>query len=570
VSQLSAASIAVVVALVAGCAHEVDASVPSCEAVGAASEAATAADRRLLGLASEYPADGMLAARREELLGSERARRAAAWEVVARVLAPVSLAEASPVADAAVPRFRTWYDSEDFARVFHAAYEALGPDGRAARARPGDAALDAAFDGNLHTLDALGWTEEQWSAYVAMLADGQDVANVGGLGRIAMSPRAVRHVALSYPEILRCLAEGAPPRFVDGPPEASQRLAHEHVALSHCERRDLGPFWVASGGRLRAQLAPGGGSALATVRLLAGETTASATERCTVTGEDACESEGPGAFFVEVTAGGLAVDAALDVTYDAPDVPFAGCLDGVFPLGAATVAEEWRRVELGPLPTYDTSASGLARRLQDGSDDTWGDGDASADPGPDEIYTQRVAEGATFRLAGMHIRTRELEHWMNITIWWTDRPDEDFGADRPDAIRALGGPWSHYAMCVAIDDIERDPDPQGGFGDDMPTLGAALGAVREHAGSGGASWCSNPYVDAAPGLARTNCVGCHQHAMTGVRPGEVVMDEASYPESGRLFVRSNFPADGFWGLDAGDGLAAEIMSTVDYWDSAAP
>jgi hypothetical protein len=539
--------------------------VPSCED-GAATGAATAADRRLLGLASGYPADAMLAARHDELLLSERARRAAAWEVVARVLAPIALAEPTAVPDATVPRFRTWYDTEDFTRVFHAAYEGLGPDGRAARARLDDAAIDTALDANVRTTERLGWTDERWDAHVAMITDAEAVANVGGLGRIVMSGETVRHIVRSYPEIVRCLDEGAAPVFADG--EASQELAHELVLLSRCERRVFGPYWVASGGRLHAELAPGEGSALATVRLLAGATSADAIERCVTDGDGACETDGPGAVFVEVAAGGIAVDARLEVTYGAPDVPFAGCLESVFPIAAATVAEEWRRVELGPLPTYDTSAAGLTRRLADGAEGTWGEGDGSADPGPDAIYTQSVGEGSTFRLAGMHIRTRELEHWMNITIWWSDTPDEGFGADRPEAIRALGAPWSSYAMCVAIDDIERDPDPEGGFADDAPTLAAALAAVRAHAGSGGASWCSNPYIDGAPGLLRTNCVGCHQHAMTGVRPGEVLMDESRFPESGRLFVRSNFPADAFWGLDAGDSLAEVIQATVEYWDAA--
>ncbi len=48
------------------------------------------------------------------------------------------------------------------------------------------------------------------------------------------------------------------------------------------------------------------------------------------------------------------------------------------------------------------------------------------------------------------------------------------------------------------------------------------------------------------------------------------MDEERFPESGRLFVRSNFPADGFWGLDEGDRLAAQIQETADYWATAPP
>ena len=268
---------------------------------------------------------------------------------------------------------------------------------------------------------------------------------------------------------------------------------------------------------------------------------------------------------IEVSADRHRVDAMLDVTYSAPDVAVAGCLDGAFPLASATVAAEWRRVELGPLPTYDTSAEALAARLAEG-EASWGEGDGTADPGPDAIYTQRLASGGTFRLAGLHIRTRELDHWMNITLWWSPTPDETFGADRPASVRALGGPWANYAMCVAIDDVERDPDPRGGFGDDAPSLAAALEAVHD----GVASWCSNPYIDGAPGLARSNCVGCHQHAMSGIRPGETVIDGAVYPASGRLFVRNNFPGDQFWGLDAGDDLAVILADTVEYWDTLPP
>lgn len=504
----------------------------------------------------------MLAAHEDALLSSQTARRAAAWDVIARVVADVPLAEPTSVEGAHVPRFRTWYDGADFTRAFEHAYAALSPSDRAAHARLSDAMLDDAFDAAVHTQETLGWTDAQWTSYVAMIHDGQDVANIGGVGRIAMSPSAARHVARSYPEIMDCVANGAPPAFVDGPGEATQRLAHEPTLLDRCTQQRFGPYWVASTGRIEAHLTMGDGTSYASLRLI----DVGGTEVCVASGTTLCETQGPGAIYVEVTSGGLALDAMLDVTYTAPDVPFASCLDGVFPLDAATVAQEWRRVELGPLPTFDTSAAGLARRMAEGAEGTWGDGDGMADPGPDAIYTQRLGAGSTFRLAGMHIRTRELDHWMNITMWWTDRPDEDFGADRPEAIRALGGPWAHYAMCVAIDDVETDVDPRGGA--TSTALGDALAAVR--AGTGGPSWCSNPYIDAGPGAVRTNCVGCHQHADSGVLPSDVVLDEMRFPQTGRLFQRNNFPADAFWGIDAGDRLEVVIQNTIDYWATAAP
>ena len=78
---------------------------PACTDVGAHEEEVSAPDRRLLGAAAAYPADPTLEARFEELASSQRARRAAAWEAVARVLAPVPLSEPVPLGDASV---RVW------------------------------------------------------------------------------------------------------------------------------------------------------------------------------------------------------------------------------------------------------------------------------------------------------------------------------------------------------------------------------------------------------------------------------------------------------------------------------
>jgi hypothetical protein len=171
--------------------------------------------------------------------------------------------------------------------------------------------------------------------------------------------------------------------------------------------------------------------------------------------------------------------------------------------------------------------------------------------------------GAAFVLAGMHLRTRELDRWMHVTLWWSPDPDTDFGADRPDAVRALGPPWDSYKMCVVTDFDEGDPDPDGGFTRDAPTLAAALRAVNE--GPGAPTWCSNPYIDGAPGLVRSNCIGCHQHAMSGVRPAATVLDGARYPSAGRRQTRNNFPADQLWALDTNDSYVSIFFETLAWW-----
>lgn len=525
---------------------------------------ASAEGRWLVGLASRYPADTALGARVDELRRSQRARRAVAWEVVARTLAPVPLAQSTSLRDATVPRFRTWYDREDVARIFQRLYERLGPEGRAAQARFDEAAMDEALGWNVDFVTTLPeWPASRLSNYAASIDNAAELAGATGMHRIAVSPDAVRHLVNSYPEILRCFANGAPPTFVDGPP-ASQRMAREPIELPPCGAIGFGPFFVASGGQLEARVS----NADATTELSVLEGVGPmAPTRCVAQGSNSCTVAGPGVFRVRVASQGEATRGMLDVYYSPPHAEVAACLNGVFPPNAATVALEWRRTDIGiPFPVYDTSAAGLARRLAPGADATWGPGDGTAQPSEDEAYTLRLPSGSTFQLAGMHIRTRELDHWLNITLWWSPTPDDDFGADRPESVRALGGPWSHYKMCVAIEFDEQDPDPAGGFSESAPSLAAALRTVHE--GAGGPSWCSNPYIDAGPGLVRSNCVGCHQHAFSGVRPADVQNDLARYPANGRMQVRNNFPSDGFWGIDAGDQLGSVFAETVDWWRSS--
>lgn len=554
-----------VAALASACAPESSppATSQACQGIETQAMSASAEGRWLLGLASRYPADTSLAARADALHRSQRARREAAWQAVARALAPVPLAQTTGVAGATVPRFRTWYDREDVVRTFQRLYGALTPDGRAAGQRFTDPALDEAFGWNARFVTTLPeWPAARLAGYASSFQTAGAIAAVTGVQRIGLSPDAVRHVVMSYPEVIRCLERGAPPTFEDGP-AAPQQLAREPVALPRCGAQVLGPFFVATGGQLTARVE--GGAAGAGLRVLDGVAD-TAPVRCEAAAASGCTVSGPGTFTVRLAAGGQPSGGMLDVRYTPPTAGTASCLAGVFPAAAATVAMEWRRVGLDPFPTYDTSARGLARRLAPGGDATWGEGDATMEPDASRIYTMRFTSGSEFRLAGMHLRTRELDHWLNVTLWWSPDPDSDFGADRPEAVRALGGPWSSYKMCVATDFDEQDADPSGAYAQSHPTLAAALREVHE--GAGGPSWCSNPYIDAGPGLVRSNCVGCHQHAMSGVRPADIQNDITRYPANGRRQVRNNFPSDGFWGLDGGDQLAAALSEAVDYYRNA--
>ena len=512
----------------------------------------------LLGAAARYPADATLAGRGDELHRSQRARRAAAWEAVARAVAPVRVAAVGE--GAAVPRFRTWYDHEDITRAFQRAAESLGAAGRRGRAPISEAVLDDAFAWNVRfaaTLDL--WPPTRWDAYVESARDPLSLAGVAGLRRIALSPEAARHVVASYAETMRCVERGAPPAFVDGPAGPAQRLAREAFVIPRCGAQTFGPYFVASGAHLSVRV-EGATAARVQLRVL----DAGGVVRRTAPGDLGCALPGPGAFRVSIAAAESVAEGILEVRHTAPDEGAPGCLRGVFPRDAAAVSMEWRRADLGPpLPVYDTSARALARRLATPSP-SWGAGDtAAAAPTPDSIYTAFGRSGAVFVLAGMHLRTRELDRWMHVTLWWSPDPDTDFGADRPASVRALDPPWDSYKMCVVTDFDEGDPDPDGGFARDAPTLAAALRATHE--GRGASTWCSNPYIDGGPGLVRSNCIGCHQHAMSGVRPAATVLDERRYPSVGRRQVRNNFPADQLWGLDTNDTYASIFFETLAWW-----
>lgn len=536
---------------------------PRCETVSSTAQNASAQGRWLLGLASRYPADTALAGRADALRRSQRARRAAAWQAVARTFAPVPVAQQGAPAGSTMPRFRTWYDREDVSRVFQRLYRALSPADRTAARRFSDTELDAAFGWNVDFVNTLPeWDAQRLARFVASFETPAALASVQGVNRIAISPDVARHVIQSYPEVVRCINGPGVPVFVDTAP-STQRVAREPIALSHCGAMAYGPYFVATGGSLVARLE---GAAGAVLRV--SDASAAAGEvRCTASDATGCTVRGPGTFRVHVDAREAGAQGVLDVRYESTEAPATACLDGAFSPAAATVAMEWRRAQvLGPLPTYDTSAAGIARRFGAGGDETWGAGDGHAEPSDTQIYTQRLESGNTFRLAAMHIRTREVDQWLNITLWWSPEPDGDFGADRPAEVRALGAPWSNYKMCVAMDYNEADPDPTGGFSADAPSLAAALRAVYE--GHGGPSWCSNPYIDAGPRLARSNCVGCHQHAMSGLRPAEVQENPDRFPGRGRARLRNNLPADGFWGLDAGDRLGAVLVETVDFYRDA--
>ena len=248
---------------------------------------------------------------------------------------------------------------------------------------------------------------------------------------------------------------------------------------------------------------------------------------------------------------------------------FTACLDAEFPRDAVLMKAHWVRADFDRgMFVYDTDADALEGIIGDGKSAHWADGERTAKPGADEIYTVRLRNGDVYRLAGLHIMTKELRHWVWVTLWWSDTPDQDFGADRPgEFVNALDSVWSHYKMAVAVHFRERDPDP-GQWFDAHPSLAAALRVKH-----GDSTWASNPYIEHGRGNARTNCIGCHQHGGSTVAydedddgtldplmPEDIISDGYRFPLNGRVQIRRTFPMDYLWSTQRVDNLR-QVMLT---------
>jgi hypothetical protein len=159
--------------------------------------------------------------------------------------------------------------------------------------------------------------------------------------------------------------------------------------------------------------------------------------------------------------------------------------------------------------------------------------------------------------------TKELEHWVWVTLWWSDRPDEDFGADRPADFPAA---FARYKLCSVVAFEEGDDDPSGGFDGEDESLARALATV--HSGVGGPTWCSNPYIERGAGNAATNCVGCHQHAGTPLRSEDILGSPEAFPDFSRTEQRPSFPTDYVFSVRLGDDLGAMFLETEEHY--AAP
>lgn len=522
------------------------------------SSAATIEDRYVLGEGAPYVPDLTFAARDAELAGSIAARRQAAWQVVERVLDPVAIAEPAlepKFGTPELPAWRTWYARGDFDRTFKTLYRALTPEGRGARA-PIDASTG--FAANAVALDNdPAWTPQRLDDYVGAIASLDQLNGLGGAPRVAYSPGAMGHLVESYAKQYACRIGADPEPFSADPKRQPVALTqHEATTVATCELNILGP--VQAGRGTVAVTLRGDGDLDLYVRRGAPPTFAD--HDCIsdgATSDETCEVEGDAPIYVAVF-GAEAGQGDVEIAYGTEDVRDPACLDGEQPRDAVVVKADWRRQFPGEsLPVFATDAAAITSQFA--GDAQWV-ADGAADPTSSEIYTVELPNGSRFRMPALHVMSKELDHWMWITLWYSPSPDDDFGADRPASI---AGPWRNYKMCVSTTYVEGDPDPRGA---QPGTLGDSLAAV--HGGAGAPTWCSNPYLEQGKGNAATNCIGCHQHGGTKLLPEQILLE----PHHGNTRTRNNFFTDYLWVIKggAGEDLSSIVQAEVDFWEATDP
>ena len=269
-----------------------------------------------------------------------------------------------------------------------------------------------------------------------------------------------------------------------------------------------------------------------------------------------------------------------DGTQPAATELFGGCFGNKpFPAGAAAVKPTFNRVSAGAV-SFDTSAKGLEQifTTTGPNRDMWRGGSLDGGPQPvvkldgdagSHIYKVNYRQGDTlydaYALTGMHIITKEIPEWVWTTLWWSDHPDTDFGADRPRELANKVDPiYANYKMCTATTFAEADPLVMGTAPADSSPLAQDLVAALQAAyqGTKPGTWCSNPFIEHMPHGARTNCVGCHQHAGPDGMVSATAQKPADLLQTEKRFL-GDYMASFHGGKDDFQGIIQGVVGDVD-------
>jgi hypothetical protein len=162
-------------------------------------------ERAILGPARPYSPDKTLDRQKDALDASQKARRDVAWKALAKVLKDGRIAEPGVKIDskrAKLPAFRTWYQKDDYERMFAKLYEEHGKDARKARAPFTDAEIDAALAWN--ATDRGSWSDDAFEERLKQIDSRAAAQSLGGNARVQYSTGAVRHMMKSWAPLTKC------------------------------------------------------------------------------------------------------------------------------------------------------------------------------------------------------------------------------------------------------------------------------------------------------------------------------------------------------------------------------
>src|SRR5262245_52130882 len=139
----------------------------------------------LIGKAASYSPDRTLRGKLDDINADEKLRRQIAWQTVQKVLAPIPLA-AKPYS---LPRFQTWYTSDDFLPMFDRLFGGLTDAQKQSRAPFSAKAIADVFPWNATRAPTLAsFTEERLEERKKELASARGLHSLGKDARTLMSP----------------------------------------------------------------------------------------------------------------------------------------------------------------------------------------------------------------------------------------------------------------------------------------------------------------------------------------------------------------------------------------------
>ena len=443
----------------------------------------------------------------QRLNSSMKERRKFAWCVGEKAFWPTQIATGDgAVSKMPTPTWLTWYEASEFQALFKKMYLAKAKATKSQFPAFTETEIDAAFAERVSNLAAKGMKRTK-AAFTKPLLEKAPVPGIpetqlemtalGGQGFTLFSPGYVRHLILNYASIANCKIPETVvvPKIFESLPKTS-----ESNFSAPCLAEEFPPEAVMAK-----------------------------------------------AVWVPVETKGVAAR-----------IPFFNTNDKALQKVFSKVDGDWEMARAGEVETNSS-----------------------------QMLVQQDIEGNKYGLVAIHFTTKEIRDWVWTTFWWSPSKAVaaaleaashlDFGADRRSFGRNSRDAEivSHYKMCATTDfDEKADLDAEyAADAEKDPAIATLLSALKTSAdlvntspklkngkalawsndGGQKGTWCSNPYIESHPGNSHTNCIGCHQHASTGVSfsqtfyLGSKESEWKHFPKYGATRFRNTHPSDFSWG-----------------------